>query len=38
MSYYSEGFIEWSGEDGSFWKDEVVNGELVRKSGKVVYE
>lgn len=31
-------YIEWRGEDGEQWLDTVVDGKLVRKTGRVVYE
>lgn len=32
------GFVEWSGEDDRFWRDEFTGTDLVQKEGRVVYD
>lgn len=34
---FSEGFIEWRGEDGYLWRDSVEDGIMISETGRVEY-
>lgn len=34
---YSTGFLEWRGEDGSMWREEVVDGAIVERSATIIW-
>ena len=34
----SGGYMEWRGEDGSCWRHDFIDGEMVSRFGRIVYE
>lgn len=36
--YVKEGYVEWKGEDDTFWKNEFVNGKFIHRDGYIVYK